>query len=355
MILSKRAIVRVITFLILVFGVSWALYGVDHFSFGTSNSSQGELLPLGMLMPAFIALLFDLFSDQSSMLYYKNVAKGPRYVVFGFFLLTLIVLALNLLGRAGFLSCNLVASIGSLLFILWTLLLIHKMRHSKPDDFAKAGLQIGDPNKGILIAAGVVIFFFVQSGLNLVFDLGDWRGLQDNIAGIPVPPMLYPFLLFMYLGIVIVGTPLGNMAILFGEEYAWRGFLLRELEPLGRRKGTLVIGVIWGLWHIPILLAGIHTYPPTLLGFILALTFFTLWSFVQSYVLYKVGSIWAAVFLHGIVNGVYAFMLSYLVYPSDKLFSFGLGVFGLVMLAVIVVMILRDPIWSRPDGDPFVG
>jgi hypothetical protein len=38
-------------------------------------------------------------------------------------------------------------------------------------------------------------------------------------------------------------------------------------------------------------------------------------------------------------------VLYYLMYPYDKVFSFGLGLYGLICLAVIVLVILRDPIW----------
>jgi membrane protease YdiL (CAAX protease family) len=43
----------------------------------------------------------------------------------------------------------------------------------------------------------------------------------------------------------------------FGEEYGWRGYLLPRLLPLGEVPGTLVLGVIWWAWHLPVLLAGV--------------------------------------------------------------------------------------------------
>lgn len=45
-----------------------------------------------------------------------------------------------------------------------------------------------------------------------------------------------------------------------GEEIGWRGWLWRELKPLGF-TGAIVLGaVIWSLWHLPITLIG-HNYP----------------------------------------------------------------------------------------------
>lgn len=39
----------------------------------------------------------------------------------------------------------------------------------------------------------------------------------------------------------------------FGEEYGWRYYLQPVLQDkLGRKKGVLLLGVLWGLWHVPI-------------------------------------------------------------------------------------------------------
>lgn len=39
----------------------------------------------------------------------------------------------------------------------------------------------------------------------------------------------------------------------FGEEYGWRYFLTPILqEKFGRRRGVLLLGVLWGLWHLPL-------------------------------------------------------------------------------------------------------
>jgi len=115
----------------------------------------------------------------------------------------------------------------------------------------------------------------------------------------------------------------------------------------------VLVGLVWGLWHTPVILSGIHTYPPTLPGWLLALIFFVLWGVVQSYAVFKTGSIWVAAFLHGLVNSVYAFSLTYLVRPVDKVWSFGLGFYGLLCLTPIVLLILRDPVWQTQVGkDP---
>jgi membrane protease YdiL (CAAX protease family) len=43
----------------------------------------------------------------------------------------------------------------------------------------------------------------------------------------------------------------GTLLSVFGEEYGWRGYLLPKLLPLGELRASLIVGVIWGVWHFP--------------------------------------------------------------------------------------------------------
>jgi membrane protease YdiL (CAAX protease family) len=54
--------------------------------------------------------------------------------------------------------------------------------------------------------------------------------------------------------------PAVNGLFAFGEELGWRGYLLPKLMPLGKWKAYVLVGIIWGLWHGPLVLAGFN-YP----------------------------------------------------------------------------------------------
>src|SRR5690625_7710980 len=43
--------------------------------------------------------------------------------------------------------------------------------------------------------------------------------------------------------------------VAFGEEAGWRGWLQTALAALGRLSQVLLIGVIGGLWHAPLIAA----------------------------------------------------------------------------------------------------
>ena len=47
-----------------------------------------------------------------------------------------------------------------------------------------------------------------------------------------------------------------------GEEIGWRGYMLTRLIDAGVPKPVLLSGVIWGLWHVPLILGGVYLAGP---------------------------------------------------------------------------------------------
>src|SRR5215208_4701297 len=63
---------------------------------------------------------------------------------------------------------------------------------------------------------------------------------------------------FVYLMLLVIALPVTLFT--FGEEYGWRGYLQPRLLPLGEIRASVLLGAIWGVWHLPLLLAGLN-YP----------------------------------------------------------------------------------------------
>jgi membrane protease YdiL (CAAX protease family) len=345
---------RVAAFLFLTFALSWSFDLLIAVTIGHEAYLELGLSPLGMLFPAFVAIILRLFFFKESPVHFRRYHAKPRWILYGFVLLTVVYGVFTLIGVLLVQGQSAIfQGLGNLLTVLWTLLVFFVAGQSSKEELEQAGLQLGDADRGVKLVLGVVVFFALQAGLNLLLGLGRFQGPVERVYGIAVPKDLYPFALVIALGLAVTGIPLSGLAAVFGEEYGWRGFLQGELVKLGKRRGVAWVGVVWGVWHVPVILSGVHTYPPSILGLGLGLVFFVLWGFVQSYAVLKTRSIWVATFLHGVVNSVYAFMLEYVVRPEDMVLSFGLGVYGLVCLAVVVLFVARDPIWASGPSERY--
>lgn len=119
-----------------------------------------------------------------------------------------------------------------------------------------------------------------------------------QVPEIPAPTLVWPALFLASM----VPTPLFNAFFGFGEELGWRGYLLPKLLPLGRLKTHLLLGVIWSLWHLPLVLAG-FTYPGYPLAGALLFTILTiaLGTLLDELTLHYRSSILAG-WVHGVFN-----------------------------------------------------
>ena len=113
------------------------------------------------------------------------------------------------------------------------------------------------------IGVGVVVAALTLL-LVLVIGTGwfrlDWAltSFTNNLRGIApegsLPPVAVLWVLAIVANVFAAYTINGLFAL--GEEVGWRGWLQAALEPLGRRRGVVLTGVIWGLWHAPLIVMG---------------------------------------------------------------------------------------------------
>jgi membrane protease YdiL (CAAX protease family) len=132
----------------------------------------------------------------------------------------------------------------------------------------------------------------------------------------------------------IVGGLTVNSIAAFGEEYFWRGFLLKELKKTGWLKSSLIIGTIWGLWHAPLILQG-HNYPQhPVFGVLMMVIWCILISFPLIYFTAKTKSVLTAAFFHGIINASAGMAILWVGGGSDLV----IGVTGLAGFIALIVL-----------------
>src|SRR5438132_7644863 len=129
-----------------------------------------------------------------------------------------------------------------------------------------------------------------------IFSRGAFGPVPQHV---PIPPVAI-FLLAMVQGSIAGFT--FNLPFTFGEELGWRGLLLRETQTSGFLRSNLFIGVVWGLWHAPIIAQG-HNYPGHALAGIFMMNLFTLsLSFLMAYCRIKSMTVLVLTALNALMN-----------------------------------------------------
>lgn len=140
-----------------------------------------------------------------------------------------------------------------------------------------------------------------------------------------------------------------NAVFAFGEEIAWRGFLMKEFKGKKFLSVVLWIGVIWGLWHAPIILNG-HNYPQhPVVGVFMMVVFCILLTVMLMYFREKSGSVIVAAIMHGTFNAV-AGVTAAVVTPANDLLYGAAGLAGMIVLLVVdVCLYLYDKYVSKEN------
>ena len=100
---------------------------------------------------------------------------------------------------------------------------------------------------------------------------------------------------------LLVSFPL---VLIFGgalfEEGGWRGFALPRLQRLhGSFIGTLILGILWACWHLPLFWITVWGTPPTILNMVLYIPSVIFMTIVFTWVFNNTeGSILLAILLH---------------------------------------------------------
>jgi len=164
---------------------------------------------------------------------------------------------------------------------------------------------------------------------------------KQQLAASPVHLVWIAMLEALIAGVTI------NAVAGFGEELGWRSLLQGELSDLGFWRSSALIGVIWGIWHAPLVIQG-HNYPQhPLLGVAMMTVFTLLLSPIFGYVRLKAKSVFAAAIIHGSLNAVAGLPLMVLVGGNDL--SVGItGLAGFVVLAIINLFIF---VFERSQAD----
>lgn len=197
---------------------------------------------------------------------------------------------------------------------------------------------------------GAVLYFaifpdrFDTTGMYLKAAGGEEVFAQLQALGIT--PLMYALI-----GAVqaITYAPWINMFFALGEEAGWRGVMQPMLkERLGKVKGCVVSGIIWGAWHWPVMILAGYEYGLEYWGApFLGMAMFCLSTVVLGTLLdavyEKTQCIWVPALAHGAFNaiaGVTAMVLNTDYADQMTLGPAPIGIISMLPMLIVAVIIL---------------
>ncbi len=248
------------------------------------------------------------------------------------------------------------------------------VRLIRREGFADAGLRLaGRGRRGawrLYIAAYLIppIFIGLSIGLVLLVGLQHWAFVQNMLVlegiiakaltargqTLPNGTNLQQIALIDIGEQVVLAFTFGilfNMIFTFGEEFGWRGYLLPRLAPLGGISAAIITGIIWGLWHAPLIILNGYNYPgypwP---GVGMMVVFTVVLGVIFAWLRFRSGSVWPSTLSHAAFNaqaGFAALLLS----PANPLLSAPIGLIGLVPMILFAIWLAASGrLKAEPDN-----
>ncbi|MEY8356184.1 CPBP family intramembrane glutamic endopeptidase [Lachnospiraceae bacterium 54-53] len=238
-----------------------------------------------MFYPAAAAILAALLTRKGDHLIPKRFFIG--FLIITLLLLICVVASIIMPEMSWNAISQYIMIFGSV--IAWILLLTEKK-----DKRIAYGLKGGRWKTTALIVLLYLILYFGRTAI--MYILG---GETQTIVEIVKSPMTWVMLLSLPINYFLIFTAF------WGEEYGWRYFFQPVLQKkFGMVRGILILGIAWGLWHLPI---NFFYYTSPSVGFIslagqlitcITLGIFFGWAYL------KTDNIWTVVILHFVNNNL---------------------------------------------------
>lgn len=225
------------------------------------------------------------------------------------------------------------------------------------EGFGSAGLRFGPWQYYALVWIGMPWLYFIIYALTAVAGAGHFdpslRAATEVLQHSGRRLDLAQFLTLTLAWTLSVGI-IFNMIFTFGEEFGWTGFLFPKLLPLGRWRATALYGVIWGLWHAPLVLGG-FIYGFAYGGFpVTGIVMTCFWTIavgsIQAALRIRSNSVVLTTFFHSAFNSQARGIVLFLVFGVTPLIGGTTGVIGIVVTALIGAALLATTPRSKVDA-----
>jgi membrane protease YdiL (CAAX protease family) len=194
------------------------------------------------------------------------------------------------------------------------------------------GWGLGKPRYLVIGYILPVLYAGIIYGAIWLFSLGklDTSALEGNLMNALLK--------------TLTGGVLGAALLAVGEEIGWRGLLVPQMAKINPFARTAVIsGVIWGIWHLPLLFwGGYSSGAPTWYAALCFMVAITGLSFAFTWLRLASGSIWPTVLMHAVHNTIIQSYFqkitadtSYTAYIGTE-FGLGLAISGVIISVIFL-------------------
>jgi uncharacterized protein len=133
-----------------------------------------------------------------------------------------------------------------------------------------------------------------------------------------------------------VVTVISSIIAAAGEEIGWRGFLLPQMTKIWSfKKAVIVSGLIWAVWHMPIMISGLYNSGTPIWH---QLPMFTIdilaFTIIISMLRMESKSIWPAIFIHAFHNNFDQIIFGPMTIGSAKVYY--VGEIGIITISAII-------------------
>lgn len=195
--------------------------------------------------------------------------------------------------------------------------------------------------------AGIGWYLFVLVGIPAIIILATLVVPGAVASYQPILGSLLAAYPMAFLLTVFLGGPLG-------EEPGWRGFALPRLQDrFGPLRGSLLLGVVWAAWHLPLFWSGVWT-PPTVANVVMFTVMIVALTVIMTWVYnHTAGSLLIMILMHASFN-TFANHVAAPLFPAPILDEYGLlpVLIGFTVTALVLIAVTRGRLGAAQTPAP---
>jgi membrane protease YdiL (CAAX protease family) len=187
-----------------------------------------------------------------------------------------------------------------------------------------------------------VLLGMIAYGMAWAFDLVAFEPPPLDQLGVQTDKPTARFIILLAHSLTV--QMIVGMVFAAGEEIGWRGYMLWRLIDAGLPRPVFLSGLIWALWHVPLIVSGQYAssaYP------VLSACIFVVNIMVAGYIVawlrLNSGSIWPAIVFHAAWNAVIQGVFDVCTKPAGSLWVGESGLLVTIVNLLLVVLFVRQP------------